>query len=379
MGVQSNSNLSGFNAFAQTGIAYQEGFVVNPYNPAAASAISIKSFLFDIGMNTEISSVANSSNDERRIAANFSNVAIGFNPSGRWGVGLTLTPATNVGYSLIGIETNIEGSVGNFTSNVLGSGGINKLSLDYGRSLSDKFRAGLSVSYLFGNVEETESIELDDDFLSIDEKSHYNGFQFGIGVQYNPFENLAFGAVMDFPVTLKGIQDRIVLKTLDFSPILVEDETRIEIDSFQLPLEYGLGATSTHIKGLTINADYTRKNWGATNQEDTIGEYVDQDIFGFGMELIPNKRGFSYWQRINYRAGIQYDSGYLKVNDFNVSSYTFSAGIGLPFGKKGSTFNLSYSYANRGQIDGILIEENSHLFNINLTLSDVWFLQRKID
>ncbi|MDC8004820.1 hypothetical protein POV27_12220 [Aureisphaera galaxeae] len=379
LGVQSNSNLGGFNAFGKTGIAYGEGFVVNPYNPAAVSNVPEKTFLFDIGINTEISAVSNRADDERRIASNFSNIAVGFNPSGKWGVGLTLTPATNVGYSLIGIQTNIEGSVENFTSNVLGSGGINRMSLDYGRTLSDTFRAGLNVSYLFGNIEETESVILEDDILQIEEKNHYNGFQFGFGIQYDPIKNLSVGAIVDLPVSLKGSQDRNVVKTLDFNPTLVEDETGVAIDNFLLPLEYGFGVSSTQLKGLTLNVDYTRKEWSNTNQRDNIGEYVDQDIIGMGMDYTPNRRGFTYWDRVSYRAGFQYDSGYLKINDFNVSSYTLSAGIGLPFGKKGSTFNISYSYGSQGQVEGILIEENTHLINLNLTLSDIWFLRRKIN
>ncbi|MBX2826571.1 MAG: hypothetical protein KTR22_00305 [Flavobacteriaceae bacterium] len=379
LGVQSNSNLGGFNAFAKTGIAYREGAVVNPYNPAALSRINEKVFLFDIGLNTEISAVSNNSDDERRIASNFSNIAIGFNPGGKWGLGLTLTPATNVGYALIGIETNIEGSVDNFTSNVLGSGGINEMSLDYGRKLSNKFRAGLNVSYLFGNIEETESVILENDLLTIDEKNHYNGFQFGFGLQYDITDKLSVGAVMDVPVSLNGTLDRNVIKSVDFNPLLVEDVEGLEIDNFDLPLEYGFGVSASYFKGLTMNADFTRKNWGATNQNDNIGEYVDQNILGLGMEWIPSKRGFTYWERVSYRAGFLYDSGYLKISDFNVSSYTFSAGLGLPFGKRGSTLNLSYSYASQGQVDGILIEENAHRININLTLADIWFIKRKID
>ena len=41
------------------------------------------------------------------------------------GAGLSLIPSTSVGYSLIGIESTIEGSNELFETNIFGSGGIN--------------------------------------------------------------------------------------------------------------------------------------------------------------------------------------------------------------------------------------------------------------
>lgn len=379
LGVQTNSNLAGFSGFGNTGIAYQGGSILNPYNPAGLASIEGKSFLFDIGLNTEISTLSDRSDDERRISSNFSSVAMGFNASGKWGVGFTLVPATNVGYTLIGIESDIEGSGESFTSNVIGSGGINEIKLDYGQRIFKGLSLGLEASYLFGSVDENENIRLEDSQLAIAEENMYSGFQLGFGVQYRLNEKLTLGATNKFQSILKGSQNRNVIKSLNTINSIVEDEEDIAIDDFTFPFQFGFGVSTTYIPNLTLNIDYGKKLWSATEQFDAIGDYTDQSTFGIGGEYIPKKNGFKYWQRINYRAGFNYDSGNLEVNDVSIEQYKYTLGLGLPIGKGNSMINISYNFINNGVIDGILIEENTHLLNINLTLKDVWFLRRKYD
>ena len=379
LGVQTNSNLAGFSGFGNTGIAYQGGSLLNPYNPAALASIEAKSFLFDIGLNTEISTLSNRSNDERRISSNFSSVAMAFNASGNWGVGFTLVPATNVGYTLLGIEGDIEGSEETFTSNVVGSGGVNKIKLDYGQRILNGLNFGLEASYLFGTIDENENIRLENSGLIITEENMYSGFQLGFGAQYRFNEKVTLGATNKFQSILKGSQNRYVIKSLNTINSIVEDEEDIAIDDFTFPFQFGIGLSTSYVPNLTLNIDYSKKLWSATEQSDAIGDYTDQSTFGVGGEYIPNKNGFKYWQRINYRAGFNYDSGNLEVNDISIDQYKYTLGLGLPIGKGNSMINISYNFINNGVVDGILIEENTHLLNINLTLKDVWFLKRQYD
>ncbi|GAA4274505.1 hypothetical protein GCM10022258_38010 [Aquimarina gracilis] len=380
LGVQSNSNIGKNSGLGRSGIALNDPNMINNYNPATFSAISEKSFLLDIGFLGELNTIENSSKDELRLSANFSNLAMAFSLNERSGVGLSIVPFTDVGYSLIGIESNVEGSQDSFISNVTGSGGLNDFKLNYGYRLFDNFRVGVSASYLFGSIRETESVLINTSFLTIEEENYYRGFRFGFGFQFDMNNKYSIGLTTDFPTSLNGTQDRFVNKSLDFVGVIVEDEENLNISNFKLPLEIGFGVSSKPINGFTFNADYKRNFWSFTNQRDDIGRFIDQSLISLGAQYRARERGLKYWQNIEFRAGLNYDSGYLKVNNKVIDNYSFSAGIGLPINRRGtSMLNISFTNGQRGAVEGILIEENFNLININLSLKDIWFRKIKFN
>ncbi len=380
LGVQSNSNIGANSALGRGGIALgSEGFI-NNYNPASFSTISKESFLLDIGFLGELNNISNNSKDELRLAANFSNLAFAFSLNDRSGIGLSVVPFTDVGYALVGIESNVEGSQDDFISNITGSGGLNDLRLNYGYELYDYFRIGFRTSYLFGAINETENILVGDSFLNISEENYYRGIRFGLGVQFDVNDKYSIGLIADLPTVLNGSQDRQVNKSLDFNAANVEDEEGLNIPNFKLPLDIGFGIRYKPIDGLTINADYKTSLWDLTDQRDDIGKFVDQSILSLGAQYRARERGLKYWQNIEFRAGFNYDSGYLKVNNEIIDNYSFSTGIGLPISRRGtSMLNISFTSGQRGNIQGILIEENFNLINVNLSLKDIWFKKLKFN
>ncbi len=380
LGVQSNSNIGKNSALGNGGIALESKNQINNYNPASFSTIPDKTFLLDIGFLGELNKITNNNKDELRLAANFSNLAFAFSVSDKSGLGLSIVPFTNVGYALIGIESNIEGSQDEFTSNIFGSGGLSDLRLNYGYQLYDNFSLGLRTSFLFGSIKETENILIGDAFLNIDEENYYNGFRFGVGFQYEINPKYAIGFTTDLPTSLNGSQDRFVNKSLDFITTETEDEEGLNIPNFKLPLEIGFGLALKPFDGITLNADYKRNLWGLTDQKDDIGEFVDQSVVSLGAQYRAREQGLKYWQNIEFRAGLNYDSGYLKVNNKVIDNYSFTAGLGLPISRRGtSTLNISYTTGQRGAVEGILIQENFNQININLSLKDIWFKKIKFN
>ncbi|XLS29528.1 OmpP1/FadL family transporter [Flavobacteriaceae bacterium M23B6Z8] len=379
LGVQSNSNIGKFSGLAQTGIALNGAEVFNIYNPASFAHLSQKRFFFDVGVYAELNAISNRNEDEQRIAYNFSNIALGFKLDKKNGLGLSLIPETSVGYALIGLETNIEGSNETFRSNILGSGGLNELRLDYGYLLTPKWSIGLTAAYLFGKIEEEETVITGESFLEVTDENFYKGVQLSFGSQYTLSSNFDIGLTFSLPAILNGSRDRVVIKSLDFVPTFVDDEIDQDLDDFELPFQFGLGLHTQLFKNLDLSADYKRYFWGSTNQEDNIGNYKDQNIVSLGAEYVPKYNGIKYWQRINYRAGLQYDSGYLRVDDVSIDNFNGSVGLGLPVGRTGSMLNISYTRGFRGTTNGILVEENFNLININLSLLDIWFVRNKYE
>ncbi|GAB5565511.1 MAG: outer membrane protein transport protein [Winogradskyella sp.] len=378
LGVETNSNVGRNSAMGRTGIALDGFDQLNLYNPASFASIQRQRFVFDFGVFTEFQNISSNDGDETRANSNFSNIAIGFNGNGKYGVGLSLKPATSVGYELIGVQSNIEGSTGQFSTNILGSGGVNDVSLDYGRKIFVYLNLGVKLSYLFGNIEESETIVVQNSVLSIIEDNYYEGFQIGFGLQYKLAKKYNFGFTLDLPADLIATRDRVVERIAnDGSFSLLEETTDQSLDNFSLPLRVGFGF-STKYKNVLFSADYTSSFWSDTDQSEGVSNYVDQNVFALGAEYIKNPVSLKYWERINFRAGLNYNSGFLEVDDKKIDSYSLSLGMGLPVGRRlGSYLNLSYNVGKRGTTESFLVQDNFSTINLNLTLSGIWFQKRK--
>lgn len=377
LGNEGNSNVGKNTGLGKSGIASDIESNINIYNSALFATIPKNRFLFDIGFTGEINYISNGKDNEYRGASNFSSVSIAFNPNGKYGMGFTLMPATNVGYALIGVETEIEGSEQSYISNINGLGGLNTLRFDYGRSMSEKLNIGVNLSYLFGKIEENEMIILSNSQLKINKANYYSGVQFGLGLQLRQ-KNYNLGFVFDSPVLLSAYKDTHTTKNSDSDVLIVDKILNESIDDFILPMELKFGISTTVIKKLALSLDYKRRFWDMTDQSDNIGHYTDQNVVGIGVEYVNNKNSFKYWKRINFRAGYNFDSGYLEIDHRKISNNSFSLGLGFPLGHNNLThLNFSYTYGKSGTTKGILVEQNFNTININLSLSDIWFQKRK--
>jgi len=379
LGVINQTSIGKSNGMGYSGIALKTDTEINNLNPANFGIIPKNSFFYDMGVSYEHNNYSNTGYNEKKTTLNFSNLAIAFRITDGLGAGIVMVPYSDVGYSLIGLKTNIEGTNESFESNVTGLGGLNDLRINLGYAPTKKLRLGMSSSILFGNIEEDESFQISNSLFELSEKTNYSGMRLGFGIQYDLTESITLGSTVQLPVSLSGNLKRSVLKYLDGSEVIVENDNTDSTDDFKMPLELGLGVAGKFFKSLTLSADYKKNFWGATNQEENLGTYTDQDIYAFGMEYVKDPKGYKFGHRIRYRAGFNYDNGYLNLNDTKIDGYNITAGIGIPINNTtNSILNLSYSYGSKGQIQNILIKENFHLVTLNFSFEDLWFKKRKI-
>ncbi len=380
LGVINQTSIGKTNSMGYSGIGLKSTTDINNLNPSNYSLIPKNSFFYDIGVVGEFNNYSNRGDNESKTTLNFSNLAFAFRIADRLGAGITLVPYSDVGYTLLGLVSNIEGSTETFESNVTGLGGLNDLSFNLGYGITENLRVGGRASLLFGNIDESETFAISNSYFELNEITNYSGLRLGLGMQWDIFDKLTFGSTVQLPVNLKGNLTRSVYKTLDGSSITVEDEEADTVSDFKLPLELGFGFSTKIKESLILTADYKRNLWDATNQSESIGTYMGQDIYAFGLEFQRDPNGFKYGQRVRYRAGFNYDNGYLAINDNKIDGYTITAGIGFPVGfATNSVINLSYAYGSKGQIQNILVKENYHTLTLNLSLEDLWFRKRVID
>jgi len=380
LGIINQTSIGRSNSMGYTGIGLKTETEINNLNPSNFALIPQNSFFYDVGIMGEYNNYSNKGSDETRTTLNFSNLAFAFRITEGFGAGITLVPYSDVGYSLVGVQTNIEGSDETFESNITGLGGLNDFRVNLGYSITDKLRLGASASLLFGNIEEDEAFVISNSVFQLTETTNYRGFRLGLGMQFDLTEKITIGGTIQFPTDLNGSLKRSVFKTLDGEEVIVEDEEADTTADFKMPMELGFGLSAKFFKTLTLSTDYKKNYWDNTGQTENIGDYVDQDIYAFGLEYIKDPSSYKYKDRIRYRAGFNYDNGYLAINDAQIDGYNITGGIGLPIGQgNNSILNLSYSYGLKGQIQNILIKEDYHLLTLNMSLEDLWFRKRKIN
>lgn len=381
IGAINQTGIGKVNAMGYSGIAMKSIGFINNLNPASYALIPKNYFLYDIGGKAEINTYANTRDSEKNTSINFSNLAFAFPISEKLGAGITLIPYSTVGYSLVGIETNIEGSTEKFKSSVQGTGGLNDLNFNIGYSVFTKFRLGLNVALLFGNIKRKESFNIKTSSFVLDKKTSYSGIQLGIGAQFDITDDVAVGSTIKLPASLNGTVNRSTYKTLNQKKTTIEDNVEGSVTAFNLPLQFGVGiSTKLFNKNLLINADYKKNYWDAAEQNDYIGSFADQNMFGFGLEYCDKSDRRKYIERIAYRAGFNFDDGYLIVSENKIKGYGITAGLGLPISRRNnSLLNISYSYGKKGEVKNTLIKENCHLISINLSLQDFWFVRRLIE
>jgi hypothetical protein len=375
LGVTNNLGSGRTNSLGFTGIAMSDPFLINATNPAALSTISHNQFLYDIGLKLQYGFLNEGNGDERRFAANFSNLSMAVKVTEGSAFGLSLKPKTDVGYFITGIERSIEGSNDTFISNIVGAGGINNLSLSYANSSLKTFRWGLSAQFLFGEITETESNFVSFSTLQIQDINTYRGFQFDFGLQYDLFKQTSLGLTFKTSSNLSGERERVIIQT-GFDPIRDEQD----LDSFDLPAEVGAGFSTLISDKILLNADYKRVFWDATDQRDQVGRFVDQNLLGLGLQYMIRPNGYKYWHRVQFRGGFQLDTGYLSVNNETINGYHITAGLGLPLGKlSNSRINIHYGFQRNGVISDGLFQENYHTLTVNFSFANRWFVKRRID
>ncbi len=380
LGAINQSSIGRTNGMGYTGIGLKTSNQINNLNPANFALIPKGSFFYDVGIKAEYNQYSNKADSETKTTFNFSNLAMAFRVAEGLGAGISLVPYSEMGYSLIGITSNIEGTEETFESNVNGIGGLSELKFNLGYSVMPNFRFGANASLLFGNIEESEAFVLNQSTFSSEETTNYSGIRFGLGMQFDVTDNFTIGSTVQFPTSLKGNIKRSITKSLDGTEITVEDGASDTFENFSMPLEVGLGISTNIFDSFTVSADYKKNYWDATGQTESLGSYADQDIYAIGLEYVKNPTSYKYADRIRYRTGFNYDNGYLAINGQKVDGYNLTAGIGIPIGQgQKSMMNLSYSYGSKGQIQNILIKENFHLLTLNFSLEDLWFQKRKIN
>lgn len=153
-------------------------------------------------------------------------------------------------------------------------------------------------------------------------------------------------------------------------------------DHIDLPLEQGFGIGFKKGERINAVADFALTNWHGYKYLGNVSDLRNNYRVAAGINYVPERnasgRG-AFFRKINYRLGMNYQTGYISYNNTMVSSYALTAGLGLPvgIGRLPSVVNISVQVGQTGSSS--LVKENFLRFHFGFTFCDRWFQKMRED
>ncbi len=390
-------------AMGGIGVAFSHYKYLNFTNPAAYA--NLRYSTYSLGLLNNDLTVKTANIKQNSISTTLSYVALAFPIGDKAGFSFGMQPISSVGYSLTNTGLASDGTSINEITLFEGSGGVNRFYGSFGIKVFKGLSLGVEGDFSFGNVENSITNQLINVALATKYKEavQLRGSSLKFGAQYkNVLKDklmLTAGATvklgndlsvsgesLTYSLTLSGNGAETVKDTL----INQNGDKVIAIDGdFTLPVKTILGVGVGQLDKWYAGIEYENKD--AISSTSIFGNTAAYR-FGKGNRIavggfyLPKVNSISsYWNRVTYRAGFRYEntgllvnSGINNTNFTEIKDFGISFGLGLPL-KGLSTINTGFEFGKRGTISNNLIEENYFNFRLSLSLSEKWFVKRKID
>ncbi|MFM7216721.1 MAG: hypothetical protein ACKO1U_01730, partial [Bacteroidota bacterium] len=182
-GVTQNLAMGGVN------VAVYSSHYLNYSNPAAYGRLVLTTF--DAGINAGLLQLRNDSKQENRSDASvgYFSMAFPLKPK-KSSFGFGIVPLSHVGYSINDQQVNVNGDAELHVYE--GKGGLNQIFLSTGFTPFKQLTAGVTASYLFGDISQQRLIEFSNSsYLNtrLTDNRDQNGFHYNFGLQYT-FDSL---------------------------------------------------------------------------------------------------------------------------------------------------------------------------------------------
>lgn len=374
-----DSDFGSIPSIGSSGIALPSNLFINNLNPASLAYLPLNHFMFDIGGKAIATTYESGSRSEKRNNFQFSHVAFAFPVTKKSGFSVALRPYSSATFKISNLKLPISDSQEYYYLTAAGSGGLNNFDFSYGYRIGKKISVGASATVLFGNTTDDRSYLISNSITSISKKTDYNGLRVTLGTQYQIDSTFTVASTFKLPTKVNASKVQSVETLTNEVVSTVESDVASDADDYYMPLEIGVGISKRFKNNLNMTVDYEKSLWKNTNQSELYGDFVNQDRFALGFTYSAKKNIRRYWDRVQYAAGANFDTGYLEVDGKRVNNASISIGLTLPIENTFSALNISYSYGQKGKVSENLIKENYHKISLNLSLDGIWFVKRKIE
>ncbi len=365
---------------------FRDSLHINLQNPAGVSRLTFTTFTVGANTNSSVLATAAADNVAKRTSIDY--LAVGL-PLGKLGVSFGLLPFSAVGYQI---------AVNNPSPDILfksydGSGSINKVFLSAAYNINKNLSAGINVESNFGKIT-TNSVQYPNDIEFGTREfntSNASGINTSLGLMYNSTlkSKIQYSAGLTFvPASNLTFANQRFVSIEQFSPAglqLTVDAAEVSVpeNKIKIPskLSFGVGVGENRKWQIGTEIVYqSASNFGERFNNISNVSFETSTLLKLGGYYTPKYNSFtSYFQRVTYRGGFNYQNSGLVINNKSINEQNISIGLGLPLGGTFSNMNISFEKGRRGtKLAGLVIEDYTNL-SISLSLNDKWFVKRRFE
>lgn len=369
-------------ALGGTGLGIRDPHLLNLKNPASLTAIDSMSFLFDMGVNCQLTYSSSVDYNIKFWDGNLTHLAFGHRYTNWLMACVGLMPYSNIGYRFRTFKS-VQGEDNYILTDWEGSGGINKLFYSLGFKLSNHLSLGTEVGYYYGPISRTLKTyvaTVTENPCYLISTYDYKSLSFKLAGQYTtPLGQkgsmLTIGGYFSPGQRFSGVCENLVEQNYNSSALDTIYYNMDDVTSINAPITYGAGVGLNINNKYQLTADVDLSNWSSVNSNKT---YIDQKVISAGFEFLP-QRSLKYLQRCAYRFGYRYDGGYVQTRGFKIDDMRVSVGMGLPVLKTPSMINVTLEAGQRGTTKMSLVRERYVRMTAAFSLQEIWFFKRKVE
>lgn len=385
--------------------------MINPFNPASYATIEKESFVFDMGLNIEMSTLKDENQSLYDADGNIGYLFFGFPIAKWWKTAIGLVPYTDVNYE--SVHEQSDPLYGGMKTIYEGTGGVSQLFWGHGfniiggsDAMKPSLRGGFNVKLLYGSL--TRALTYD--FLANDttyfmdsrrqKDTYVKNLTFDFGLQYDqPLGEkylLTLGATLQ-PHQKMNVRDNALVYT--FVTYSGSEYMRDTIfphggdseytSTLEKAMEVGFGLSLTRNDRWRVAVEGNLAPWSGMKYEENNNvqifgasplRYENYQRFALGAQLLGDPKASRYLRRVSYSAGFYTESGKLALQtsdgqDYSLGTWGVGGGIALPMRKGRSVMNLTLSYNSFG--DKALLKRNTVMIGLSLGSCESWFVKRK--
>lgn len=379
---------------APLGLVHQNKSSYSLQNPASLSHLRYTTF--NMGVNSEFYDLQrqDSMHEDNQIGLAYLSLGFPIMNAIGWGASFGIAPFSDLGYEQ---AFDPKGEL-NYEILNTGDGGITKFYFGNGFQVAKNLFVGVSVGYLFGEMERSRIREFgfNERFLSSRTvtSQRVGDFIFEGGLQYNRqlSENyeLLIGAKARIPKDVSYTVDATTFTYPNNPSISFEELKRLggvdtvnqtteKTRNISLPGSYKTTIALQKNNDWKVGLGIVHERWSNLQLGEQPKDLSDRTKLSLSGELLPSKESLStYGERLGLRFGIEYANTHLEPAGETVNRYEAQAGISFPISQQESRVNLGLSYGQLGTDDNGLFRERFFKLRLGLNLNERWFQSRKV-
>lgn len=409
-----------FSAMGNNTVSIIDSTVLNFYNPSSYASLGKGQPLFSTGISSRFSEYSSGNDISNSKYIGIDHFVIGIPFAKRFGLAFGLKPFSRTGYEFYQLASTSQEKMKYIYK---GSGGTHDvftgLSVNVLKLRSHTLGIGGNFGYLFGSTINERISYLDAEYASgvyiaggVENRGYtLKSFHMDFGLNYSwaigKYQSLVVGAIYTPTQNLQARRNEFMAYSTDvydpdkyqYLDTIISEKGQITMPStFGLGVSYTMGPKNvdkkTRIYQLTFTGEFKMTNWSQYqtrfNAVNTHS-FSNTTRFGLGIQYVPHHdyrdraANVGYMSRIRYRAGFQYSTLPIKVQNDQQTNMGVTLGFGLPFAIQRSSSSLNFGVVLGKQGTGSSQSVNERYIGINfgLTISpglnDRWFKKFKID